>query len=401
MNKLFLFNPDHDLAMANHDVNYMPPASARQFSTDLALFPAWYAGVSNAVLAPSAYNLSFLNEMRVRFPQLASLLTEAEVAMVRNVDFAPWGWDSAVYKRLIRLGVPPYALPSPDGLSVIREKSHRMQAVALLGRLQFSRCCGEAFYMTELSELKKYVESRACLLKAPLSGSGKGLNWCRGVFTPHIADWCKNVIRQQGGVVAEPHYDKVVDFAMLFYADAEGRVQFTGYSLFRVNANGSYDSSLLATDADIEACLTGYVPLSVVHEVREALGKELAGLVDGVYTGYLGVDMMICRFDDLFGYRLHPCVEINLRMTMGVASRIIHNRFVLPGKRGVLKVCYHESNADLQEKHRMLQEEHPLEVVNGRIAGGYLSLVPVTPRSLYAAWVLIDDPLFLLNVSLP
>ena len=33
---LYIFNPDHDLALASGDVNYMPPASARQMAADLA-----------------------------------------------------------------------------------------------------------------------------------------------------------------------------------------------------------------------------------------------------------------------------------------------------------------------------------------------------------------------------
>jgi hypothetical protein len=390
--KLFLFNPDHDLAMANHDVNYMPPASARQFSMDLALFPVWYAGAHDVVLASSAYNLSFLNGMRAKFPQLASLLTETEVAMTKDIDCVPWGWNSAVCNRFIQLGVPPHALPTRGDLSMIREKSHRSQAVELLKRLQFNHCCGESFYMTGLNELKRYVESRkSCLLKAPLSGSGKGLNWCRGEFTPHIGDWCKNMIWQQGGVVAEPVYDKVVDFAMEFYADADGKVRFAGYSLFHTAPNGAYDSNLLTTDADIEDRLAQCISLRVLYEVRNALEKELSGLIDSVYTGYLGVDMMICRSYDLFEYSLHPCVEINLRMNMGMASRIIYDRFVLPDARGTLKVSYYASNMQLQDEHRRMTAEHPLQMEGGKIAKGYLSLVPITPRSQYVAWILIDD----------
>ena len=46
-------------------------------------------------------------------------------------------------------------------------------------------------------------------LKAPLSGSGKGLNWCKGAFTPLIERWCARVIEQQGGVVGEPIYSVI------------------------------------------------------------------------------------------------------------------------------------------------------------------------------------------------
>ncbi|BDW79475.1 hypothetical protein BFINE_52700 [Bacteroides finegoldii DSM 17565] len=40
---LYLFNPEHDLALASGEINYMPPASARQMATELALLPVWYA----------------------------------------------------------------------------------------------------------------------------------------------------------------------------------------------------------------------------------------------------------------------------------------------------------------------------------------------------------------------
>ena len=48
---LYIFNPDHDLALASGDVNYMPPATARRMAEELALLPAWYASAGSAVLA--------------------------------------------------------------------------------------------------------------------------------------------------------------------------------------------------------------------------------------------------------------------------------------------------------------------------------------------------------------
>lgn len=49
------------------------------------------------------------------------------------------------------------------------------------------------------------------------------------------------------------------------------------------------------------------------------------------YAGYLGVDMMICRFALLPEFRIHPCVEINLRMNMGLVSRMLYDRMYDPG----------------------------------------------------------------------
>ncbi|MBZ4677162.1 MAG: hypothetical protein JG782_1782, partial [Anaerophaga sp.] len=39
VSKLFLFNPTNELAIANGQVSYMPPANLRRFENDLASLP--------------------------------------------------------------------------------------------------------------------------------------------------------------------------------------------------------------------------------------------------------------------------------------------------------------------------------------------------------------------------
>ena len=41
---MHLFNPEHDLALANFSPNYTPPASATLMAAELALLPVWYSG---------------------------------------------------------------------------------------------------------------------------------------------------------------------------------------------------------------------------------------------------------------------------------------------------------------------------------------------------------------------
>ena len=67
-NLLYLFNPDQDLALASGETNYMAPASARKMAEELALLPIWFADGECSVLAPSAYNQPFLEEMLRLFP---------------------------------------------------------------------------------------------------------------------------------------------------------------------------------------------------------------------------------------------------------------------------------------------------------------------------------------------
>ena len=41
--KLYVFNPDADMALGNNEENYMAPATIRRMAEDLALLPIWYA----------------------------------------------------------------------------------------------------------------------------------------------------------------------------------------------------------------------------------------------------------------------------------------------------------------------------------------------------------------------
>ena len=54
--KLYVFNPDTDMALANNEENYIAPASARRMAQDLAIIPIWYAQPGRAELAQSANN---------------------------------------------------------------------------------------------------------------------------------------------------------------------------------------------------------------------------------------------------------------------------------------------------------------------------------------------------------
>ncbi len=254
-----------------------------------------------------------------------------------------------------------------------------------------SSLCGESFFCTELSQ----VEPLVCgwgetLLKAPFSGSGKGLRQGRGTWTPALANWCSRVMRGQGGVVVEPLYNKVEDFAMEFRVE-DDEVTFAGYSLFRTDGNGAYKGNLLATDAEIESRLARYVDVEALHALRCEWLQALRQWLFGVgYRGYLGVDMMVCRFAEAPIYRIHPCVEINLRMNMGVVARLFHDRFVEEGRTGTFTVEYWQDAAALCADHLSRKAASPLVVSEGRILSGYLSLNPIGKGSHYRASVMVE-----------
>lgn len=388
---LYLFNPEHDLALASGEANYMAPASARRMASELALLPMWYAEEGSAVLAPSAYNLDYVKKIQELLGLSVDLITEPELAIEQDLDIRPWGWDVALRKRLSVLGVDEVLLPSMGQLNDLREYSHRSKAVALLPELQLNEYfCGESYYLKTPEEWKRFVEGRKeCLLKAPLSGSGKGLNWCKGIFTPFISGWCTRVAASQGGVIAEPIYNKVEDFAMEFYSDGAGELTFVGYSLFHTGKSGMYEGNCLLSNEAIRKKLAQYIPLEALMDLENCLKYRLSALVGTVYKGYLGVDMMICRFpeNEKPVFRIHPCVEINLRMNMGVIARFLHDRYVRPGSTGRFVIDYHPSEGEALQEHERMSATYPLESREGRVYSGYLPLVPVHRRSCYRAWV--------------
>lgn len=228
---------------------------------------------------------------------------------------------------------------------------------------------------------------QSCLLKTPWSGSGKGLNWCLHGFTKPVSNWCGRALKEQGCLIAEPIYNKVEDFALEFYSDGWGEVRFAGYSLFSTNDHGAYMGNLLASNEWIEERLSARFPKKELCSIRDFLCRELSALYGSVYTGYLGVDMMLCSSEYGDGCLLHPCVEINMRMNMGVVARLLHDNFLSPHSTGRFGIEYFPDNAALREKHEENLRNSPLVIKEGRMVSGYLPLTPVTPASLYRAYV--------------
>lgn len=388
---MHLFNPWHDLALANFAANYTPPASALQMTEELALLPVWY-GEGDAVIAEGKETRSFLDTIKEVLPVSAELISFAEIALHPREKIIPWGWNPALCKKLLSLGASKEQIPTMEELQRLRDYSDRQHAVRLLRELsaQESSFCGESHYFTRVEELLDFLQSTPGdkVLKMPLSGSGKGLIWILGAITDKQVDWCRRVIREQGGVVAEPVLQRVVDLAMEFYLD-EGITRFAGYSMFRSAKSGAYLGNELLSDSRIEENLSAYVSIELLHRLRETLLGKLS-LYFPSYSGYAGVDMMICKTEE--GYAVQPCVEINMRMNMGVVARRFQDRFMGVDGQGRFTVDYFRKPEGALSFHQKMQRESPLTVENGKIVSGYLSLTPVTADTRYSAYIVVAHP---------
>ena len=187
---------------------------------------------------------------------------------------------------------------------------------------------GEVFECTEPEQVEELLARYGqVVLKAPWSSSGRGLRFLSIERTPFQmqAGWFRNLVASQGSVMVEPYYNKVKDFAMEFEATEQG-IRYLGLSLFHTQ-NGAYIGNILTTDRTKRDMLCHYLPASLLDDVQQQICQSL-GL--GNYRGPFGVDMMIVSpsvshqsvqnfapFNSNSQFFLHPCVEINLRRTMG------------------------------------------------------------------------------------
>ncbi|MGV8962503.1 MAG: hypothetical protein ACOH2V_03885 [Candidatus Saccharimonadaceae bacterium] len=383
---IYLFNPDNDLALANFSSNFTASASARKLKDDLAILPVWYAPDKALVIAEGELNNRYLELIKQKHTLNNSLISFSELSNFSESIIKPWGWNPTLRRHLIQKRMDEKSLPSISDLEQIRNYSGRINSVKLLTELKElnSAYCGDSFFYSNIDKLLNYVYTSKGdqVLKMPYSGSGKGIVWIKGAITDKQIDWCKRVINVQGGVVVEPVLNRVQDFAMEFEMTDNG-IQFVGYSLFQSAPSGAYSGSSLISDAAIEDRLSTYIERSLLEQLRSVLTIKLSEYFPN-YRGYLGVDMMICQTSDKV-YQLQPCVEVNMRMNMGIVAHHIYERFVHPNSSGIYSINFFKHEGEALDYAQTMQSNHPLVIVNGRIVSGYLALTPVDKDTRYVA----------------
>jgi hypothetical protein len=82
-------------------------------------------------------------------------------------------------------------------------------------------------------------------------------------------------------------------------------------------------------------------------------------------------------------------------MNMGVVARHIYDHYIYPTSTGAFQISYYPTEGTAWRAHKEMEEAYPLEIEQGRIKSGYLSLVPAHKKSSYRAWVFISKSVFL------
>lgn len=97
--------------------------------------------------------------------------------------------------------------------------------------------------------------------------------------------------------------------------------------MFDPTETGGYTGNTLAPQATLErAHVRQFDCLDILKEICSAV---LSQRIAARYEGPLGVDMMLVKTSQ--GIMLHPCIEVNLRRTMGyVALDVARAEYDLP-----------------------------------------------------------------------
>ena len=317
MTILHLFNPEHDIALASNLSNFTAPHAGRQLRHDLGYLPAIWAAQDDYVLvddvewAQTAYS-------RLMHNSFDRFVDKHQLSKLDIDRVEPWGWDLALRSFLMRYSVK--AVPSEEEITVIRDLSHRRTAVRLLTELKGDGLIGESWLSESLEGVGDLLKQhRHLVVKAPWSSSGRGIRFIDEAMDDYQERWINNVIAHQGSVIVEPYYPKVKDFGMEFESDGERHVRYLGLSLFHTQ-NGAYTGNILASEEEKQEMISRYLPIDLLNTIQERICILMGEQYRGRYNGPFGVDMMVVANADMSnvdGFLLHPCVEINLRRTMG------------------------------------------------------------------------------------
>ena len=394
---LFYFNPTCEMAVVNGQTSYMPPAHLKQFEHDLATLPCFFGGEDDFVLVPEVVDSSFTDYLCGLNFNVPSFITSANAFNIANkLDaLSPWGWSPAVHKKLQSFlpfcdedwfEHPMSQWKAEHALLLSRETNYKF------AKLLIEQCSKEyelleipaiPLKVKTLEEIESLVNIMPppMLLKLPWSASGRGLFKIRDVNEHAETNaWVKSKLKQQGFFFAEPFLQKIQDVSFHFYA-TKNSIEFLGTTFFHTDAKGQFISCHIRypENSDLEPAFMS----EAFHQASEFLKSGLEKFeIHKDYQGPIGIDALFFQTNDN-KLKLHPCIEVNLRHTMGLLNLCIREK-VHPERNGqwsIVKLSAKEwDNINTSNKQAM---------ADGFIARGNVALTP-PPEKQNAFMVLLE-----------
>lgn len=368
MPRLYLFNPENDLALALGKAQYTPPPNAQHLHNAGALLPIWFCEEGDQIIAnPSHCN--WLNQQKSLFNIGGTISAANSIPDITKCS--PWGWSFNARKQFIDTGISQTILPNDQQLNKIRELSHRRTSIEINEKINELLSLPRSTSPIEATNVDMVVEyarkHQSIFLKSPWSSSGRGVINTDKINESELIRRAQGIINRQGSVMCEKSLNKIHDFAMLFYCSGKS-TEFRGFSSFFNSVCGAYSGNVIGSQDYILKTITKHINPDILHHIANELSIVLTSIITPHYVGYLGVDMMIYYQNGKL--LIAPCIELNLRMTMGVIAMLLGNKHLAKDSHGVMCVEYapHSSNTQLNKQGAT--------IIDKKIKSGTISLIP-------------------------
>jgi len=400
---IYLFNPTSDFAIANGDKNWQPNKTLQKMEADLATLPMFFATNHDIVLVDEMPDVGFIKSMNELCFKIPDFVLKKELNNSKSVLYTsknrliPWGWSPAAHQLFAPLknscavgfrNSPVFNWSEKHreissrkfALDILFEIAESLKKNWIIGPDQVVNCNSPADIEIAVTKWEKII------LKAPWSSSGRGLQpITKTPIHPKVWEKINAVIREQGYIMAERLQKKVHDMAFIFEMK-EKRARFLGVSHFFTNNKGQYAGNWLnglpnnmsPEIADfIRDCINELVS-PMTHIIEKSILAEL-------HEGIFGIDMLIFK-DNLNRLRINPCLEINVRHTMGAISLQLENKLITGNK--VLFNTYYQSGQAFMTFKTTMEQKHPLKVRDGKYESGFVALTPCNPKTEFGAYLL-------------
>lgn len=327
--KIHLFNPENDLALAADLVNFTAPKGAVAIRNAGTYLPMFWTEKDDLILANTEID-SAMNHYRQRY----NLHGTASSIVPNGYHPSPWGWSRYTRNEFIKAGACEASLPDSRTIEQIRMLSHRRTAIAINRAIGVSEniMTVEAFSIEQAREAVARMGDS--VIKLPWSSSGRGVLYSSHINPKNFDIYIGGMIANQGSVTIEKELNKLQDFATLFYSNGES-VEYRGLSIFATSNAGFYEGNIV----EPQHLLTKRLGVNI-NDIIAELERILTIIVAPLYKGWLGIDMMLFT-NNQGSIEIAPCIEMNLRMTLGVAAMAAATKvFPIEQKPMLLKVSH-------------------------------------------------------------
>ena len=267
MAKIFVFNPDHEIALASNNCKYNPKRNVLRIIDDLSILPVWFC--SRCSIEHSSTNSEWsqtASSMGLQY----DVCDKIDYPALTDID--AWGWNKLLVTSFTERGVNRELLPDDTRLAIIRWLTERRTAVDAMEWLLSSLCEFELptppVIITKQAEIDDFTSKYSeVVFKSPLSESGRGVRFASAqTINDNLRGWLRRTIEQQGYIVAEERYSVLQNFAMEFHTTHDSTT-FDGYSLFETDGM-AYTGNTLMPDNEIEAHISSMIGVELLNVVK-------------------------------------------------------------------------------------------------------------------------------------